>query len=168
MSSQPHILSGFTLLCCISGPSPRSITARFSVVEEHLCRSSVNHRLQHHLASQAAPCPFPLLLKPPILLASEIRKDSTHWAFSSDSGPFPLQKKTNDHDLTRLLRPDAAAMQRTLELVRAPNQSACRVTLPGVTENAAAAYLRICPDRVDPELQQNPYPDSCQGLPMSN
>lgn len=37
-----------------------------------------------------------------------------------------------------------------------------------ITENAAAAYLRICSDRVDPELQQNPYPDSCQGLPMSN
>ena len=161
-------------------------------MEEHLlpffCHSSVNHRSPASSCLTGCSLPLPFLLKPPILFASEIRKGSTrieHFLFfQSDSGPLSpsclsrrKRKRKIEHDLTGtnqcLLHALLAAAfttgcgrhaktARTCQSSKAEFPS-CYVAW-SVTENAAAAYLRICSERVDPELQQNPCPDSkdCQ------
>ena len=157
-------------------------------MEEHIllffCQSSLSSIILPHrllpvpfLASQAS---NPLRLKfARVLPALSV--------FFSDSGPLSpsrlsrrKRKRKNEQNQTgtntnvscthhwlRPLRPDAAAMQRTPELVSAPNQSSCRATtLPGASPKMPLPRTCEFADRVDPELQQNPCPDSCQGLPM--
>ena len=129
MSLQPR-------LCSVVSPAPAREASQPGSEwwRNTFYRSSVSHHSPalSCLAGCSLPCFSSLQSSSPpkfarVLLALGI--------FFSDSGFLPLQKKTNEHDLTgtntnvscthhwlRLLRPDAAAMQRMLELVRAPNQ----------------------------------------------
>jgi len=140
MSLQPRILGG-----SVVSPAPaREASQPGSEWWRNTYRSSVSHRSP--ASSCLTGCSLPLSLASQASNPPRLRNSQgfySHWAFSFlIPVPFPLERARSDRNqhqcllhtpLAAALRPDAAAMQRTLELVRAPNQSSCRVTLPGAS-----------------------------------
>lgn len=158
------------------------------------CYSSVNHRSPASSCLTGCSLPFPcfssLQSSSPPKFARVLLALSIFFSSNLIQVPFPLpsclsrrkRKRKNEHDPTGtntkcLLHAPLAAAFTTGCGRHAKNARTCQSSKPEVPvvlrrlERHRKYRCRVPANllgRVDPELQQNPCPDSCQGLPMFN